>query len=141
MARTDEGAVREVLTRDYDSRNLPSLLPFIKTANVVTTRVNTCAVAKGVTLTTDELELIERWLAAHFYKYAWDRQFSNKSELGASAGFGGQTAMALDGTTYGQTAKVVDASGCLAAISMAARAGADWLGKVPSEQVPYDQRD
>lgn len=143
---TDVAQVKAVLTRDYDLNKKPDLQPFIDTAVAITDRVETCAVSKGMTLTAAELLLIERWLAAHFYKHAYDRQFSNKSSAGASAGFTGQSAMYLEGTTYGQNALSVDYSGCLLSLVPTSSptqrriAGAAWLGKRKSEQTLYRDR-
>ena len=143
MPRTSDVAVEGLLRSgaddsDYDGES--SLQPFIDTANVIVTRVAACATAKGITLSSAELELIERWLAAHFYKCS-DQAFSSESTGGASGSYQGQTGMYLEGTKYGQTAINLDYSGCLLAISKGMRAGASWLGKVPSERIPYEQRD
>jgi hypothetical protein len=143
MARTTSAAVQGVLMDDYGKKadgSFPSLDPFISSANVVVTRVATCAVAKSKTLTAAELELIERWLAAHFYAVS-DKPYTSKSTQGASASFNGQTAMALDATLYGQQAKVIDYSGCLESISKRQMAALTWLGKAPSDQVDYADRD
>ena len=57
------------------------------------------------------------------------------------------TGKSLDSTHYGQTAKLLDTSGCLAEISKEAETGGkttvgiDWLGKPPSEQTDYVDRD
>ena len=139
--RTNDGKVKGILLRDYDLKRKPSLEPFIATANVIVDRVAICAVGKSITLSVAELELIERWLAAHFYKYAWDRQFASKSTGGASGSYGGQTAMHLNGTTYGQNALMVDYSGCLTNLSETQQADGFWLGKAPSDQTDYSDRD
>lgn len=142
MPRTTEDAVEELLSAggDYDTLNNPSLIPFIQTANVIVTRVVTCATEKGITLSTEERELIERWLSAHFYVMS-DQTYAAKGTEGASATFHGQTGMNLDASKYGQTAKMVDYSGCLNAIGNAQRASLSWLGKRPSEQTDYSDRD
>ena len=140
MPRTNSTAVKELLLSDYDTDTNPSLDVFISTANVITTRVNTCATARSITLSSDELELIERWLAAHFYVMN-DQTFSSKSTQGASASFHGQTGMNLDASKYGQSAKIVDYSGCLTAIAERRTARAFWMGRPPSEQTAYTDRD
>lgn len=140
MARTTDELVKGVLLLDYDSRRTPSLTPFINAANLVVTRVATCATAKDVTLSSDELEMIERWLAAHMYVQS-DQTFASKSTSGASASHHGQTGMGLENSKYGQTAMMLDPSGCLAAIDKRQSAGAHWLGKPPSEQTAYVDRD
>ena len=131
---------------DYDANpevgSAPSLTPFIDTANVVVTRVAACALRKGITLSAAELELIERWLAALYYCQS-DKPYASRSTAGASGSFHGQTGMYLTSTLYGQTALNIDSSGCLDAIANGPRktATASWLGKAPSEQTDYMDRD
>lgn len=138
--RADSATVQDILGDDYDSANAPSLTAFIRAANLVVTRVATCAVDKGLTLTDAELTEIEAWLAAHFYTRK-DRVEQSKGEGGASATFQGQTGMHLEASYYGQTAMDLDFSGCLTAISKRQFAGISWLGKEVSEQIDYDDRD
>jgi len=140
MARTTAKKVEGVLLRDYDFQEPPDLTPFVATANSITTRVAACATAKGATIPAETLELIERWLAAHYYTRS-DKAFASKSTSGASASYQGQTGMGLEASFYGQTALDLDPSGCLVAISKRARAGAVWLGKPKSDQIPYNLRD
>ncbi len=139
--RTTSDDVIALLQKDYDSINLPDLTGYIASANVVVDRVYTCSVAKDRTLTDTELELIERWLAAHFYATS-DRPYKSKSTLKSSASFDGNTDKGLEATLYGQQAMAIDYSGCLEAIfSKRARASVTWLGKPPSEQIEYSDRD
>jgi hypothetical protein len=142
MARTTAVNVKELLLQDYDAAGAPSLKPFIDTANVIVNRVATCAADKSLSLTAAELELVERWLAAHFYAVS-DKPYASKSTAGASASFHGQTKMYLEATLYGQTASRIDRSGCLAALAAEKRAvaGGFWLGKEPSAQTAYWDRD
>lgn len=141
MARTTAKAVQDILLDNYDAENKPSLTRFIEAANVLVTRVAACAAAKSKTLTAAELELIECWLAAHFYAYGPDLTYASKSTANKSATFHGKTEMNLDGTPYGQTAKGLDFSGCLAAFDKRQVASGFWAGKVPSEQIDYADRD
>lgn len=133
-------AVRGILGGDYDGTR--NLIPFIETANILTTRIAACAEEKEQPLTTAELEMIERWLACHFYGQS-DKPLGSKSTGGASGSYHGQTGMHLESTMYGQTAVVLDPSGCLADISQGQAASAQgfWLGKRPSEQTDYRDRD
>jgi hypothetical protein len=142
MPRTTVTAVLSVLApgQDYDVVNNPDLTPFIDTASVIVDRVVTCAATKGITLLDTEQELIERWLAAHCYCLS-DQPYFAKSTGGAHATFHGKTDIALDATKYGQQAQVLDYSGCLTAIGKRKFASAFWLGKPPSAQVPYWERD
>jgi len=133
MARNTDAAVREILAPggDYDLRRNPTLRPFIASASRIVDRL----VAKAnVRTDVDHVEaadaaLVELWLAAHLYKMS-DRQFSNKSTLGASASYAGKTGMGLDSTTYGQVAKNMDPSGLLATVMKegAEEPGGFWAG-------------
>ena len=142
MARTNAGAVQSILQKDYDTIDTPSLQGYIETASLVVDDVVDCATAKGVSFSSTRLEVIERWLAAHFYGQS-DKPYTNKSTNGASAGFSGQTGMYLESTLYGQTATRLDSTGCLAAIANGERkvASLNWLGKAPSDQLDWDERD
>lgn len=140
--RTTETMVKDLLAPagDYDLIGCPSLKRFVIAASVVVTRVKACAADKGMTLSTDELREVETWLAAHFFKMS-DRQYSSRSTLDASGQFGGQVGMGIEATTYGQTALALDYSGCLTAIMKRQFASGYWLGKAPSEQTDYVDRD
>lgn len=146
MARTTPLAVQGVLLDHYGatlSGVNPSLQPFIDSATVIVDRVATCATAREKTLTSSELELIERWLAAHFYACAPDQAKESKTTGRASAKYQGKTGMYLESTKFGQMAVTLDYSGCLVAIAseMKKKAGAVWMGFRPSEQTDYDDRD
>ena len=139
--RTTKAAVQGVLLQDYSQEH--DLQAFIDTAAVIIDRVATCATDRDHTLSAAELEIIERWLAAHFYATS-DRPYQNKSTSGASGGFQGQTGMYLEATYYGQTASSLDSSGCLASIAAGDErktARGFWGGLPPSEQTAYTDRD
>lgn len=139
MARTTSAAVQGVLGGNYDG--ITSLTPFIDTATVIVDRVATCATDRDRTLTAAELELIERWLAGHFYEHH-DQMYTSKSTSSASGSFQGQWGKYLESTKYGMAAVSIDASGCLAALAAGQqRARAIWLGKPPSDQTDYLDRD
>lgn len=140
--RTSQEAVKGILGGNYSATGAAAdLLPFIETANTMVDEVVTCAAAKSVTLSTALREKIERFLAAHFYAHA-DQLYSEKQTGKASATFQGKTDMGLDSTQYGQTAKMFDISGCLRAMSKGQTVlKMTWLGKPPSEQTPYRDRD
>lgn len=129
--RTTSDDVKAILGRNYSSRESLDLTPFIVTAsNLVDWVDGTCSPG---TLTASTLELIERWLAAHFYAHA-DQLFSSKSTNGASGSFQGQTGMNLNSTQYGQTALSLDTTGCLSRRVKEIEQGGtnvvslDWLG-------------
>ena len=136
MARTSPGSVKEVLGKDYDSVSGRTLVPYIDTANLVVDRVATCATNKGYPLTSAELEMIERWLSAHYYTKS-DPVYQSKSTAGASASF---VRGKNEPEPYKDAAISLDSSGCLAAILNRQTASAVWLGKPPSEQIPYEER-
>ncbi len=138
MSRTTSASVQVILQNDYRAGD--DLSGVIATANALTTRVATCAAAKGEDLSDVELELVERWLAAHYYAVS-NRPYKAKRTADSSATFDGATGMGLNSTLYGQAALDMDASGCLAAITSRANVGVVWLGKPPGEQLRVDQRD
>ena len=128
MSRTNSDDVEAILGGHYDGST--DLDPFILTASSL---VSKCSSADtGGVHSASDLELIERWLAAHFYAHS-DQLPQNKSTGGASAGFQGQTAMVFNSTQYGQTALALDTTGYLAKLQQQAsigpiKAGAAWLG-------------
>lgn len=134
--RVGELEVRAII----DTTATIDVTPFIEAASILVDQVNTCALARGVTLSGAQLKKIEAYLAAHLYAFR-DPQYQSKSTERASATFYGQTGMALDFTPWGQMAKVLDTSGCLAAMASSARASAVWLGKPKSGQIDVEQRD
>lgn len=138
MARTTSASVQDILGNNYDGST--SLTPFIDTATAIVDRVETCAADRDKALTDAELELIERWLAAHCYQQM-DQGYASKSTDGAGASFHGQTGMHLESTKYGQMALRLDWSGCLTAIGSRQTARMAWLGKAPSAQTDYVNRD
>lgn len=141
MARTTAALVKGVLLRDYDTANNPDLTPFIDTASSVIDKVVTCAANRGVSLSAADLELMERWLAAHCYAMS-DKPYAEKTTMKAKGVFDGRTGMYLEGTRYGQTATSLDSSGCLAAIASGRkRVTGTWLGYPPSQQTDYQDRN
>jgi hypothetical protein len=142
MARTDAATVKALLRNgsvggDYDDTNNPDLTYHIRAANSFVNRVNTCATAKGYTLTSDELTDIETAVAAHFYTKS-DRVYQSKSTMGASGAF------VLDPQVpepYKSLAMEMDPSGCVNALLNRQRVGGYWLGRPPSEQTDYVDRD
>jgi hypothetical protein len=117
-----------------------SLAPFIESATDVVDGIVECAAEEDVTLTSTRLELIERWLSAHFY-HCSDPVYQSRSTEGASGQFQGQSAMGYDGSRYGQMAMRLDTSGCLRANEKGGKASFIWLGKPVSDQINYQDRD
>lgn len=138
MSRTTTELVQAVLVDDYDG--VTELTPYIDSAYLIMNRVITCANEKEVPLTTAEAEMTERWLAAHFYAVR-DKPYMSRSTGGASGSFGGSLGEGLYFTQYGQMATRIDASGCLENIDKTQVASLLWLGKAPSAQTDYTDRN
>ena len=130
--RTTALKVKEVLGKDYDGCR--SLDVFIRSAAAMMARINTCATDKGVTISTDEWELMETWLAAYYYTKS-DRLLTSKSNGGASGSFADTEKAYLAG------ALDIDPSGCLNALINNQSAGGFWLGKPVIDQVSYWDRN
>lgn len=128
MARTSDKEVREIIDTNPDI----SMTPFILTASTLVDKVQTLAQAKGESLTADQLREVERWLAAYYYSHR-DPQYTSKSTGGASGSF----------TThdYLETAKQLDTSGCLRNLLERKQAKLTWLGRPPSDQTAYVDRN
>lgn len=137
--RTNEDAVKGILNDDYGPKRdgtLPDLTPYIASASAVVTRVAACAVDRGVTLSSAEKELIERWLAAHLYTKS-DPTYSSRSTAGASGSFVRNSECP---EPYKDGALSVDPSGCLNALLNNRRASIFWVGKTEDEAIPVDER-
>ena len=138
MARTVPSAVQKILGPNYAAG--ADLSPFIETASAVVDGVVECAAEDDITLSSTLLEIIERWLSAHFY-HCSDPVYQSRSTEGASGQFQGQSGMGYDGSRYGQMAMRIDTSGCLRASDKGATGQFIWLGKPPSEQINVEDRD
>lgn len=142
MARTTSAAVILILPSECDVTIEESTVdPFVEAASAIVDDVNTCATARGSTLSSTRLELIERYVAAHLYRVLVDQGAREEETADAKIVYEGSTAMMLDATFYGQTAKMLDSTGCLAAQSNQKRISISWLGLPPSSQTDYDDRD
>ena len=127
----------QAVIRDYDTA--VDLVPFIEAANVLTSRVSSKD-TDGV-LDTEELHQIEKWLSAHFYETR-DHELSEESNERASGKYVGVFDKGLERTRAGQNALLFDETGYLKRISQGVvRAQLNWLGKPPSTQVDYVDRD
>ncbi len=143
-ARTIDTDVIAILGKHYDSVDEPSLTPFIDTATLLVDWL--AGQDTDSELSAAVLKRIEAYLTAHFYAHS-DQISQSKGVGRANASYQGQTAMALNGSQYGQTACLLDVTGNLAARSRQAEVGVTieltgtWLGKPPSEQTDYEDRD
>lgn len=136
MPRTTQTLVGTICDIEEDA----DLEGFILSANELVTEV--CAgVLKddGTAYYTDvRLELIERWLSAHFYKHL-SKESSFESAGRVQVSYQYKVGLALLNTMYGQQALALDTNGGLAALSKQIQngglvtAGIHWLGTDPAE--------
>lgn len=124
MARTTAENVALIVEVDADI----SLTPFIDMANELVTE---CCADAGYTAT--RLELIERWLSAHFYVIRDPRASSESA--GVSISYANpNVGMAIHGTKEGQQALLLDTAGGLTALSKSSESGrgrtvgVTWMG-------------
>ena len=115
MPRTTSAAVTELI--DIDG-TVTSLTPYIETANALVTEV--CAPV--TTYDAARLELIERWLSAHFYAVYSARRTIEKARAVAEH-FQSKVGLCLYVTHYGQQAALLDTAGGLAALNKATEDG------------------
>lgn len=127
--RTTSAAVTGILE---ESPSL-TLTPFIETASYLVDKC--CATATNTDgtdyYTATDLELIERWLSAHFYHIAATR--ANRERAGSvSEEKRSKVEVRLEVTHYGQQALLLDVAGGLAALNeqgrIAISTGVHWLG-------------
>lgn len=130
--RTTPTAVQAILARNYITG--VDLAPYIEIASSITDDVAVCATSKGRTQTSAKLELIERWLSAHFYT-KMDPLYQARATDEASGRFHSSPDDYLEG------AMTVDSSNCVRNIMKNQVAGASWLGKPRSQQIDYQDRD
>lgn len=116
--------------------NDAAMLPFITIANeLVTERCTGTTYGPATAYSEDRLELIERWLAAHFYTNR-DPRSSDEKAGSVGASYQSKVDLGFDTSHYGQTAMRLDTNGGLAALNDlmkkgAPRVGASWLGTTP----------
>jgi hypothetical protein len=113
--RTDATAVGGIIEVD-DSI---SVTPFIEAANHL---VTSCCTDSDTDYTAAQLELIERWLAAHLYAVRDPRAVSETvGPIGAK--YESKVDLGLHLTRYGQQAMLLDTAGGLAALNGRVLAG------------------
>jgi len=129
--RTTEELVGTIIELD----DTISLEPFLLSANELVTEF--CSDAN---YTDTRLELIERWLTAHFYCQL-DPQTQSESVGGISQSYEGSTGFGLKRSRYGQMAMRLDTAGGLAKMDALIEAGKKglipsltWLGKTRAEK-------
>ena len=142
MARTTKALVETII--ELDPLIVPddaAMEPFILIANELVTEVCTGDAGPDPAYTAARLELIERWLTAHFYTNR-DPRRTTESAGSVSAAYQSKVDLGLDTSHYGQTAMRLDTNGGLAKLNDdmkkgKPRVGAAWLG-TPYDEIPTD---
>lgn len=130
--RTTEDAVADILDNDSTIK----ITPFIVAASSLVDKIE--AADSNSQLSQSDFNIIETWLAAHFYTIR-DQQYEQKKTGDAEGKFQGETGKGLDSSHYGQMAKTLDITGYLADLDTKARndmihkAGVLWGGTEYSE--------
>lgn len=123
--RTTSIAVAGIIEVDV---SIP-LDPFIETGSALVD-----SFAAQSKLDAARLELIERWLSAHFYAMR-DPRTSDERAGPVAARYQSAVALRLNTSHYGQMAMVLDTSGLLSLLSKSRRpASVTWLGTPPENQ-------
>lgn len=136
MSRTDVIKVAGILAGNWDGTT--GLQPFIDAAGNLVDDIVTYD-EDGV-MSAAKLEIVERYVAAHFYA-CQDPMYRGRNTGKAGGQFHGDSGLSLDFTPYGQTAQDLDVSGYLRANQKGGIVSAAWLGRPPSEQTDYVDRD
>lgn len=116
--RTTKQAVQTILGYNWDSKSFPDVTPFIVAASAIIDQAAPIASRRFPSLGwTDSLaELLERYLAAHFYCKA-DPTFMAKTTGGASGTMQRSSEQqGFQSTDYGRAACEMDVTGVLSAI-------------------------
>ena len=118
-----------------------NLLPFMRAASRIVDYIVTQDT--GGLLSTGLLKDIETYVAAHIVVCNRDKQYTSKSTGGASGAFQGQYGMRFESTDPGQTALMLDLTGTLKRLTKpdSGKVQVMWLGKPPSSQIDYVNRD
>lgn len=133
--RTNHKMVEDVLQQCWDSST--KLDRYMRIASLVVDQVATCATEKGHAQDAAVLKEMETWLAAHYYT-KMDPVYTSRSTDGASGSF---VRNKDTPEPFLDAAMNLDFTGCLNAIINKKRASVGWMGRPPSEQTPYTERD
>lgn len=132
MAYTTEAAVAAILADFYEDDSV--LAPYVEGANLLVVKV---CVPEGYD--DVQLEMIERWLAAHLYACRVG-QLAAKAVGPARDAYNTKVGLSLSSTTYGQQAMLFDTEGALAALADQnanggpVQASIHFLGRVYNQQ-------
>ena len=142
MARTTKAEIEEII--EIDVEIIPddaAMAPFITAANMLVTQCCTGANGPSTAYDTTQLEMIERYLAAHFYTNRDPRASSEKAgPVGVS--YQDRVDLGFDSSFYGQTAMRLDFNGGLAKVNEDTKkgkptVGVAWLG-TPYDEIPTE---
>ena len=140
MARTTATQVKDIIETDPSIIAVDADLdPFILVANELVTEVCTGTNGPTTAYTATRLELIERWLAAHFYAIRDPRATSESA--GVSASYESAVDLGMSLTRYGQQARLLDTNGGLSRLDAQIKRGAarkvslSWIGTTPQPAV------
>lgn len=128
MPYTNSTAVATLLGgQNYDGST--DLDQYIDSADVLVSNIPQWATDKNINISDASLEIIERWLACHYYA-CMNQQAANQSVAtgGISMSHQGQTTMRIESTRWGQRALELDFTGYLSMINRRAIATMNWLG-------------
>lgn len=134
--RTSAPLVIGILGDDFGLRadgSTPDLTPYITTASNLVDQVAVDSTTNGFSLSAATLELIERWMAAHYYTKS-DPTYTGR----AGASF---VRSQQDPEPYVGVAIDLDPSGSLNTLLKRQRASAVWGGKPVSAQLTFQQRN
>lgn len=138
--RTTTDLVQRLLGAEYGELpkggGFPDLNQYIEPAHSMVNRLVVKQAEKGIRMTDPDLELLERWLACHFYQQM-DPGYNSRSNAGASGSFQGAKGEGLESTRFGRGAISLDYTNCLRNVDKQQKAGSTWLGKTPSGQTDY----
>ena len=99
---TEDCEVEKIIT------TTKAIQPFIEAAVAIT---DDCF--EGVTISNALLKQVQTWLAAHLIAMT-EPGVRSERVLSAAVTYDGRTDMGLDGSRFGQMAKTLDSTGCLA---------------------------
>ena len=142
--RVTEEDVAAIMLPGEDWDGTSPLAPFIRAANRLVTWCVQNAATYGKTAMDDGSDStatdVEGWLAAGLYKMS-DQQLKS-SQAGRSSGqFRGESGKKSEANNYLVTACMLDTSKMLGPLLDGRIAGASWLGKLPIDQISYQDRN
>lgn len=139
MPRTTTGKVIKYLLDEY--RQGDDLGFAIEVASALVDNVVSCASGNSITFGTNEVELMERMLAAHFYKSTMPTYREKKTGDAMGKFWGADDLEGLRGTRHGQNAIAFDKSGCLRSYASGIVIDLQWLGKSYPDALSYEDRN